>query len=108
MAVTTESMRSSGMVKMTPITVGTIDGDQAEIVSGVSEGDTVVIDGVDQLQDGSKVIVQKSGAGHGAKVGGADAPVAPGGDAGKGQRRHRQNGDSPAATPSPTPANGSP
>jgi membrane fusion protein, multidrug efflux system len=69
-------------VKMTPVTVGTIDGDQAEMVSGVSEGDTVVIDGVDQLQDGSKVIAQQQsaasdkGTGDNAAAGTTNAPAA--------------------------------
>jgi len=46
--------------------VGTtaLDGSTAEITSGVSEGDTVVIDGVDKLQDGSKIISSKPGAGR--------------------------------------------
>jgi multidrug efflux system membrane fusion protein len=66
-------------VKMTPITVGTITGDQAEIVSGVDEGDTLVIDGVDQLQDGSKVIPQQQAAsdkGSGGTTGTTNAPAA--------------------------------
>ena len=49
-------------VAMTNVVVGTIDGDRAEIVSGVAVGDTVVIDGVDKLQNGSKVLIQGSGA----------------------------------------------
>jgi len=44
-------------VKMQNVTVGTIDGDNAEITSGVSPGDTVVIDGVDKLQNGSQVVL---------------------------------------------------
>jgi multidrug efflux system membrane fusion protein len=67
-------------VKMTPVTVGTIDGDQAEIVSGVNEGDTVVTDGVDQLQDGSKVMPQqqsaKSAGGDDAAADTTNAPAA--------------------------------
>jgi multidrug efflux system membrane fusion protein len=59
-------------VKMTPVTVGTIDGDNAEIVSGLTEGQTVVTDGVDKLQDGSKVIVQHSASGE--NKGGATPP----------------------------------
>jgi len=45
-----------------PVTVGTIEGDQASIDSGVSEGDRVVVDGVDKLRAGSKVKVN-SGSG---------------------------------------------
>jgi multidrug efflux system membrane fusion protein len=45
-----------------PVTVGTVEGDQASIDSGVSEGDRVVVDGVDKLRAGSKVKVN-SGSG---------------------------------------------
>jgi multidrug efflux system membrane fusion protein len=46
-------------VTMKNVVVGatTLDGSTAEIQSGVNEGDVVVIDGVDKLQNGSKVIV---------------------------------------------------
>ncbi len=64
-------------VAMTPVTVGTIDGDNAEIVSGVAVDDTVVTDGVDKLQNGSKVIVQKAG-GSGGKGGDSSEPSTPG------------------------------
>jgi len=66
-------------VSMKNISVGTIDGDTAEITSGVEEGDVVVIDGVDKLSDGAKVIVShgddsKKPAGSST----ADAAPAPG------------------------------
>ena len=48
-------------VTMQNVTVGTIDGDKAEITKGVDEGDVVVIDGVDKLTNGSKVIVSRPG-----------------------------------------------
>jgi multidrug efflux system membrane fusion protein len=48
------------------VDVGTIDGDTAEVQSGVAPGDVVVIDGVDKLQNGSKIIIQKNG-GQGSK-----------------------------------------
>jgi len=50
-------------VSMKSVVVGTIaiDGSNAEIKSGISEGDVVVTDGVDKLQDGSKVIVTQPG-----------------------------------------------
>jgi multidrug efflux system membrane fusion protein len=46
-------------VKMQNVVVGTtaLDGSIAEIKSGISEGDVVVTDGVDKLQDGSKVVI---------------------------------------------------
>ncbi len=51
----------SSTVVMKSVVVGTIDGDNAEIQSGVSPGDVVVIDGVDKLQNGSKIILQMNG-----------------------------------------------
>jgi multidrug efflux system membrane fusion protein len=61
-------------VTMKNVTVGTysIDGSHAEITSGLDEGDVVVIDGVDKLQNGSKVILS---TGQGGKTKG-DAPAA--------------------------------
>jgi multidrug efflux system membrane fusion protein len=50
-------------VSLRDVTVGTtaFDGASAEIESGVSPGDVVVTDGVDKLQDGSKIIITPSG-----------------------------------------------
>jgi multidrug efflux system membrane fusion protein len=67
-------------VKMQTVEVGTVslDGTNAEIKTGVSEGDTVVIDGVDKLQNGSKIIISKPNAtgGHGGAPS-TPAPAAP-------------------------------
>jgi multidrug efflux system membrane fusion protein len=53
----------SNTASMKNVTVGTValDGSNAEITNGLSEGDVVVTSGVDKLQDGSKVIVTKPG-----------------------------------------------
>ena len=40
------------------VTVGTTEGDQSEITSGLQPGDTVVMIGVDKLIEGSPVRVQ--------------------------------------------------
>lgn len=40
------------------ITVGSMEGDDAEIVSGLAAGDVIVMTGVDRLQEGSPVTVQ--------------------------------------------------
>ena len=46
-------------VSMHNVVVGTtaLDGTTAEIVSGINEGDVVVTDGVDKLENGSKIII---------------------------------------------------
>ncbi len=63
-------------VKVTPVTLGPASGDTVSIASGVALGDHVVIDGVDQLRDGSEV--QLAGA----------APAAPAAGENGGQRQH--------------------
>ncbi|HWF07920.1 MAG TPA: MdtA/MuxA family multidrug efflux RND transporter periplasmic adaptor subunit [Bryobacteraceae bacterium] len=56
-------------VRLRNITIGTTEGDQTEITSGLSPGDRVVMTGVDKLQDGSRVSV----SGGGGKAPGAKA-----------------------------------
>jgi multidrug efflux system membrane fusion protein len=43
-------------VTMRPVTVGTVEGAESEIVAGLAPGDTVVTTGVDKLQEGSRVV----------------------------------------------------
>lgn len=43
------------------VTVGTTDGDNSEITSGLQPGDVVVLTGVDKLSDGARVSVQIPG-----------------------------------------------
>jgi multidrug efflux system membrane fusion protein len=61
--------KATNTVKLQNVTVGTTEGDVAEIQTGLSPGDVVVVDGVDKLQDGSKVIISDpAGSGkHGGK-----------------------------------------
>jgi len=73
--VTTEDQKS-GTVTMKNVVVGTIEGDKAEITSGVEDKDVVVTDGVDKLQNGSKVLLPNPNGGH--KQGGATADAASG------------------------------
>jgi membrane fusion protein, multidrug efflux system len=48
-------VKSDQTVTVRQVTVGTTEGDQTEIASGLKPGDVVVTDGVDKLQEGSKV-----------------------------------------------------
>jgi len=48
-------VKADSTVTVRPITVGTIEGDDAEIASGLAPGDVVVVTGVDKLQEGSRV-----------------------------------------------------
>ncbi len=49
-------IKPDNTVTVRNITVGTTEGDQSEITSGLSPGDNVVMTGVDKLQEGSKVV----------------------------------------------------
>ena len=40
-----------------PITIGPVDGDNVQVLSGLQAGETVVIDGADKLKDGGKVML---------------------------------------------------
>jgi len=44
-------------VTLRNIQLGTTEGDESEVTSGLSPGDTVVMTGVDKLQEGSRVVV---------------------------------------------------
>ncbi len=48
-------------VTVRQVTVGTTEGNEASIDTGLSPGDVVVVNGVDKLQEDSKVDVQTSG-----------------------------------------------
>jgi multidrug efflux system membrane fusion protein len=48
-------------VTLRTVTIGTTEGDQTQVTSGLEPGDVVVIVGVDKLQDGNRVNVQIAG-----------------------------------------------
>jgi membrane fusion protein, multidrug efflux system len=50
-------VKPDSTVTVKTVTTGTTEGDETEIVSGLSPGDLVVMAGVDKLQEGSKVRV---------------------------------------------------
>ena len=95
-------------VKMQPVTVGAEDFAQTEqeITKGVTAGETVVTDGTDKLQDGSKVIISKpventtadSDAGAGTTtpaVGGTTPAPDPGKSGAHHHKKKSQSDDSP-------------
>jgi multidrug efflux system membrane fusion protein len=66
-------VKPDGTVEMRTITVGPSEKDDVSIESGLTEGETVVTDGVDKLQPGAKVSVGKPGGADGNR----DAKPAP-------------------------------
>lgn len=54
-------VKPDSTVTIRNIIVGTSEGDQSEVTSGLVPGDVVVMTGVDKLQEGTKIRVPKSG-----------------------------------------------
>jgi multidrug efflux system membrane fusion protein len=48
-------------VEVRNVTVGQTEGDETEITEGIEAGEKVVIDGIDKLQQGTKVNVRVAG-----------------------------------------------
>jgi multidrug efflux system membrane fusion protein len=53
-------VKPDSSVTVRTITIGTTEGDESEVTSGLAPGDEVVMTGVDRLQEGTKVRFQKT------------------------------------------------
>ena len=51
-------VKADSTVTVRPITIGTTEGDDSEVTSGLMPGEVVVMTGVDKLQEGTKVNAQ--------------------------------------------------
>jgi multidrug efflux system membrane fusion protein len=63
-------VKNDQTVTVRQITVGTTEGDETEVTSGVQAGDVLVMTGVDKLEEGSKVLVEMQDGQAGAPSGG--------------------------------------
>jgi multidrug efflux system membrane fusion protein len=61
-------VKADSTVTVRPITIGTTEGDDSEVTAGLTPGETVVMTGVDKLQEGTKVTAQ---------IPAANSPVSP-------------------------------
>jgi multidrug efflux system membrane fusion protein len=48
-------VKADGTVEMRPVKLGITEGDVASVASGLTPGESVVVEGADSLRDGSKV-----------------------------------------------------
>ena len=71
-------VNADSTVSVRKVTLGVTDGDRVEVISGLTPGDRIVVDGADKLRDGAKINVRTE----------ADAanPQAPAKSGGKKQR----------------------
>lgn len=81
-------LKPDSTVTVRNITTGTSEGDQTEITSGLQDGDSVIMTGVDKLNEGSKVNVASGGGTRGG--GGATDSTAQG--KGGGRRGNKSGG----------------
>jgi multidrug efflux system membrane fusion protein len=96
-------VNADSTVSMRSVVTGPTAGDLISITKGLTAGQTVVIDGADQLRDGAKVVVPQGGAVAGAN-GGAARPHRDGsGGAYSGQHRQRSSGSNSGSDSGATP-----
>jgi len=62
-------VKTDQTVTVRNVTLGTTEGDQSEVVSGLVPGDVAVTTGVDKLQEGTKVSAQITDGGSGTRPG---------------------------------------
>jgi membrane fusion protein, multidrug efflux system len=64
-------VQPNSTVTVRTVTIGTVEGNDSEITSGLRPGDEIVMTGVDKLQEGTKVVAHATGdTGAGAPAGG--------------------------------------
>ncbi len=90
MQITTDNkyvylVKPDSTVTVRNITAGTTEGDQTEVVSGLDPGDVVVMQGVDKLNEGSKVVTTIAGEQPAAGPAGQGAHGGHGGRGGAGK-----------------------
>jgi multidrug efflux system membrane fusion protein len=98
-------VNADNTVSMRPVVVGPSAGEVVSITKGLESGQTVVVDGADQLRDGAKIMLPQapgraagasSGGTHARRAGGASsggAGASSGSSGGEGGQHHRhQNG----------------
>lgn len=76
-------VKPDSTVTLRQVTIGTTEGDDSEITSGLNPGEVLVMTGVDKLQEGSKVNAQIPGMNPGAAPAAAPASTPPNKGAGR-------------------------
>ena len=95
-------VNADNTVSMRPVVAGPSAGDLVAITKGLTSGQTVVVDGADQLRDGAKIMLpQAPGTGSSGSSGS-------GGNGGNGGQHHRQRQNGGDGGARPPPGGGSP
>jgi multidrug efflux system membrane fusion protein len=89
-------LRPNGTVHVQVIRTGVAQGDEMQVLSGLTPGETVVTDGVDRLREGARVRVVPE-----ARIGAAPTNNGPGAPPGEQPQNARRRGGGPPAAPGP-------
>jgi len=84
-------VNADNTVSMRPVTAGPTAGDNVAITKGLAVGQSVVVDGADQLRDGAKILPPGAAPSAGASTAGGRGPGSSGSGS-SGQRHRRQGG----------------
>ncbi|SHN64386.1 efflux RND transporter periplasmic adaptor subunit [Bradyrhizobium erythrophlei] len=82
-------VNADSTVSVRPVKLGVTDGDRVEILSGLAQGDRIVIDGADKLRDGAKIIIRSENVPVQANPG---QPAADPSKSGGGKKRRSDGG----------------
>ena len=74
-------------VSVRPVQFGVTEGERVEVLSGLTPGERIVIDGADKLRDGAKIVVRSEN-----NPTQTNSPAPPGGDKSGSGKRRRENG----------------
>ncbi|WP_083742013.1 MdtA/MuxA family multidrug efflux RND transporter periplasmic adaptor subunit [Bradyrhizobium mercantei] len=100
-------VNADSTVSVRPVKLGVTDGDRVEVLSGLTQGDRIVIDGADKLREGAKVVVRSAadaanpagaakgdakGAANGAAKGDGKGDSKDGADPGGGHHKRSEDG----------------
>jgi membrane fusion protein, multidrug efflux system len=72
-------VKKDNSVEVRNVTTGVTEGDEVAVERGLEPDDLVVVDGIDKLEQGSKVAVRKAGAPGAAPPGAVATASAPAG-----------------------------
>jgi membrane fusion protein, multidrug efflux system len=82
-------VNADSTVSVRPVKLGVTDGDRVELLSGLTQGDRIVIDGADKLRDGAKIIIRSEN--NPTQTNPAQTPSDPN-KSGGGKRRRSEGG----------------
>jgi multidrug efflux system membrane fusion protein len=82
----------SSTVSVRPVQLGVTDGDRVEVLSGISPGDRVVIDGADKLRDGAKIVMRDAANANNPAANSPAGATAPKENSPNGAKKKRSEG----------------